>query len=148
MFGEIPVHVEAFPNGVTFRFGSAVSLITLVVSRGDDTLWELVADEMKPVEIGESFMTAVPLEEAPPHMLDLLRMAEANAEQRLQKEGPFKTPVDAVRYGVSPPGSSAAARARSLPRDHVFRAGPELGLLRCARRLTSGFSALALRARR
>lgn len=76
-------------------------------------MWEIVAGEMQSWGAVGSF-SAVPIVEAPPEMLTMLRRAQADADANLKEKGPFKAPIAAVRYGALPSGYREEVPARVL----------------------------------
>jgi hypothetical protein len=112
MLPSVPVAIDVTSDAVEFRFGEAVSIFMLVVSRDSEVVWEVVASEGNMVEAAE--VTITPLEQATPEMLEMARQAEVLFLARVQEGPPPTTPVSAVRYGVLPRGYRETAPARAL----------------------------------
>ena len=119
MLPEVSVDVELQGGEATFRFTPPVSILVLMVSDAHDELaWQLTAGDVQAVPAGEgtftATFTAVPIAEAPPELLEMLRQAEANFMNRIRERGPTKPPIALIRYGVVPPGCTQEVLARKL----------------------------------
>ncbi len=112
MFPEVPVAIDATGGHVEFRFEGPVSIFMLVVSRDDEVVWELLAEEGKTVEGG--LMSITPLEQAAPEMLEMVSRAEESFFARMREGPPPTTPVSRVRYGEAPQGYRERSPAREL----------------------------------
>ena len=112
MFPEVPVAIDTTGGHVEFRLDGLVSIFMLVVSRDDEVVWELLAEEGETVEGG--VVSVTPLEQATPEMLEMVHMAEASFLTRMREGPPPTTPVSRVRYGVAPQGYRERSPAREL----------------------------------
>jgi len=90
---------------IVFRFGSALSITLLVVSNAaDETLWEFIAEEFRPVPVEGGTFRSWPINDAPPGMLALLAELQERADRELEEHGPHKSPLREVTYGMLPVG--------------------------------------------
>jgi hypothetical protein len=112
MFPKVAVAITVTSEYVDFGFAEPVSIFLLVVSRGAEVVWEVVANEGNTVEGGEVSVT--PLDQATPEMLNMVQQAEVLFLARVSAGPPLTRPVSTVRYGVIPPGYRENAPARQL----------------------------------
>ena len=104
MFRQVALDVIVNGSDVLFRFEQPVSLLLADVTKSTgEPVWNLVAEEFQAVENEGSFQTW-PMDEAPPEILEMARLAEENAMKRLEEEGPLKPLITEIVYGVLPPG--------------------------------------------
>src|SRR5215813_3985632 len=112
MFPEVPVAIDPAGGHVEFRFEGPVSIFMLVVSRDDEVVWELLAQEGETMEGG--VVSVTPLEQATPEMVEMARRVEENFFARMREGPPPTTPVSRIRYGVAPQGYRERSPAREL----------------------------------
>jgi hypothetical protein len=112
MFAKVPVTAAVTGTTVEFRFAGPVSIFMLVVSRGDEVAWELLANEGQTVE--GAVVSVTPLDQATPEMLEGAHRAEENFLMRVREGPPPTTPVSHVRYGEAPQGYSERFPAEKL----------------------------------
>jgi len=108
------VAIAVSSDDVEFRFAEAVSLFMLIVSRGDEIVWELVANEGNMVEAGEGSFSITPIDQGAPEMLEMANQAEVMFLARVREGPPLTTPISLVRYGVIPRGYREASPAQQL----------------------------------
>ncbi len=118
MLPEVPVEIAVMGESVEFRFPEAVSMFMLVVSRDDEVLWEVVANEGQRETAVEGSVSITPLAEATPEMLEMLRRAEENFLALVRESPPLTTPISSVQYGKVPEGYREEAPARKLRAGH------------------------------
>ena len=114
MLPELPVAIDVTGENVEFRFAGMVSIFMLVVSRNDEVVWELVANEGQRAEAVEGSVSITPLEQATPEMLEMVHRAEENFLTRMREGPPPTTPLSHVQYGHVPPGYREGVPARTL----------------------------------
>jgi hypothetical protein len=129
MFREVAVTVEVGSARATFEFALPLSILGLVVTQDDATVWEFEAVEFRPMVPGE--IQAWRIDEAPPEVLEMLKMAQSRLDRRLQDAGPLKPPIRAITYGAVPPGFRETVPAQALsPGRYHLSVSAEQG--RCA----------------
>ena len=115
MVAEASVDVVSTDEGVVFRFTPPLSVMVLSVSDQDGrTAWKLTSGSVRRVPASEGHLVAIPISEAPPELLEMARLAKANALARLAEKGPSKSAIPSIRYGVAPEGFEEEAPASSL----------------------------------
>ena len=110
MFRRFNVEVLVDGSHITFRFAQPVSILSAIVTAtAGPPAWQLTAEEFVPVEdegwqVANSSFQSWPIEEAPPELIEAARNAEENFLKRIREDGPRKSAVTELVYGVLPTG--------------------------------------------
>jgi hypothetical protein len=130
MFRELVVAVLVDGATVVFEFGVPISILSVIVTNSrDEAVWEILGEELTAVHHDSiEHVATYRIDEAPPEVLEWLRMAQQRADTRLESQGPSKPLRQTLRYGETPEGYRTEREAHALaPGKYQFLVTAEQG---------------------